>query len=64
MKFFMRTNAEIELYVDHSDGRIANLFKGRKPEQVAHLLRLAKDCHDNLGVVLGAFHTEAQKPRS
>ena len=60
-KFFMRTNAEFELYIDHSDGRIANMFKGRSEEQIATFLRLVKDCNDNLGVVLTAFKSEAQK---
>ncbi len=60
-KFFMRTNAEFELYIDHSDGRIANMFKGRSEEQISAFLRLVKDCNDNLGVVLNAFKSEAQK---
>jgi ParB family chromosome partitioning protein len=60
-KFFMRTNAEFELYIDHSDGRIANMFKGRSEEQISTFLRLVKDCNDNLGVVLTAFKSEAQK---
>ncbi|MEK7646570.1 MAG: ParB/RepB/Spo0J family partition protein [Patescibacteria group bacterium] len=61
LKFFMRTNAELELYIDHSDGRIANMFKNRSPEQISTFLRLVKDCNDNLGVVLAAFKEETQK---
>lgn len=64
LKFFMKTNAELELYIDHSDGRIANMFKGRSEEQIATFIRLVKDCCDNLGVVLMAFRTEAQKLQS
>lgn len=60
-KFFMKTNAEFELYIDHSDDRIANMFKNRSPEQIATFLRLVKDCNDNLGVVLTAFKAEADK---
>lgn len=61
LKFFMRANAELELYIDHSDGRIANMFKNRNPEQISTFLRLVKDCNDNLSVVLTAFEDEAQK---
>ncbi len=63
-KFFLRTNAEIELYVDHGDARITSLFKNRKPDQVVDLLKLVKDCSDNLGVVLEAFEVESSRSKS
>lgn len=63
-KFFMKVNAELELYVDHSDGRIERMLRGRNKEQIHTLLRLLKDCGDNLEVVLTAFQTEAQKLQS
>jgi hypothetical protein len=37
------------------------MFKGRSEEQISTFLRLVKDCNDNLGVVLTAFKSEAQK---
>lgn len=61
IKFFKRTNAEIELYMDHSDGRITRMFEGRNKEQISALLRMTKDCSDNLNVVLEVFKTEGQK---
>lgn len=64
LKFFKRMNAELELYIDHSDGRITRMFKGRNRDQVSTLLRIVKDCGDNLGVVCAAFQAEAKKPQS
>jgi hypothetical protein len=60
-KFFTRANAEIELLVQRGEARIENLFKNRSAEQIRELLRLVKDCHDNLGAVMTAFQSEAQK---
>lgn len=60
-KFFLRMNAEFELYIDHGESRIENLFKNRTPDEVKLLLRLIKDCSDNLTVVQRAFQEGAPK---
>lgn len=63
-RFFLRTNAELELLIDHTDGRIARMLRGRSRDQITMLLRLVKDCGDNLGVVLEALKAEAEKLKS
>ena len=59
--FFKMVNARIEQNVDFSEGRIAALFKGRTPDEIRELMRLTKDCGDNLYIVYAAFEAEAEK---
>lgn len=63
LSFFKRTNLEIELLVDHDDTRVANLLKGRTPDEIRELVNAVSDCLDNLEVAQKAIDEETAKQK-